>query len=99
MRDTKDELLARTRKDVAEYIGASDVDEVVLVENASSGINAVMRSLKFNPGDKILVYGFLIFSRCCCGLWSLMLVPFLFKLPHYFIEWLRCLLEVVVYLV
>ena len=28
----------------------------MLVENANSGVNAVMRSRTFYPGDKILVY-------------------------------------------
>ncbi|HLI20280.1 MAG TPA: aminotransferase class V-fold PLP-dependent enzyme [Stellaceae bacterium] len=39
---------------VAAAIGAA-ADDVVFVENATSGLNAVLRSLDFEPGDEILI--------------------------------------------
>ena len=40
--------------DLAGFLGA-DPSDVVFVENATSGCNAVLRSLDFSPGDEILV--------------------------------------------
>ena len=40
-------------KKMASYVDANDTD-IVLVENASSGVNAVLRSLNFQEGDKIV---------------------------------------------
>ncbi|KAF9388127.1 hypothetical protein CPB97_001578 [Podila verticillata] len=51
-RELKD-ALAKVRGQVAEYINC-DVDELVLVQNTTVGINSVMRSIKFVPGDRIL---------------------------------------------
>ena len=39
---------------VAAFLGASG-DGLVFVDNASSGVNAVLRSIDFEPGDEILV--------------------------------------------
>ena len=39
-----------TRRELAGYI-AADADDVVLVENASGGVNAVLRSLKLERGQ------------------------------------------------
>jgi isopenicillin-N epimerase len=39
---------------VAAFLGAS-ADSIAFVDNASSGINAVLRSLELRPGDEILV--------------------------------------------
>lgn len=39
---------------VAAFLGARG-DDLVFVENASTGVNAVLRSLEFAPGDEILV--------------------------------------------
>lgn len=47
----------KTRDLIARYVGA-DPEDVVLIENASSGVNAVLRSQKFEKGDKILYLSF-----------------------------------------
>jgi selenocysteine lyase/cysteine desulfurase len=46
-------FLETARAAIAEYVGAGSED-VVFVENASAGCNAFLRSLSFQPGDKIL---------------------------------------------
>lgn len=43
-----------SRKRVAELILASDIDDIVLVENASAAINDILRSLPLKKGDKVL---------------------------------------------
>jgi isopenicillin-N epimerase len=45
--------LARVRARLGEYVGA-DPEGIVLVTNASSGVNVVARSLGLEPGDEIL---------------------------------------------
>ncbi len=47
-------LLDESRGTLAELIGADPAD-VVFVHNATAGVNAVLRSLDFRPGDEILV--------------------------------------------
>lgn len=47
-------LLDEARNTLAAFVGA-DVDDLVLVPNATSGVNAVLRSLEFKPGDELLV--------------------------------------------
>ena len=53
-------LLDRAREDVAGFVGARP-DDLVFVRNASAGVNAVLGSLRFAPGDELLttdhVYG------------------------------------------
>ena len=49
------EKLNTTRKTIANYVNA-EVDDVVLVENASDGVNSIFKSIKFNPGDKVLIF-------------------------------------------
>ena len=39
---------------IAKELHIPSVDDIVLVENASSGINAVMRSFPWRAGDKVL---------------------------------------------
>jgi len=39
---------------LARYVGA-DADDLVLIENASGGLNTILKALKFKRGDKILV--------------------------------------------
>ncbi len=46
-------LLAKTREQVAEFVGAKPTD-LVFVNNATSGVNAVLRSLEFGPDDELL---------------------------------------------
>jgi isopenicillin-N epimerase len=56
-------LVDRTREALGQFIGAAPAD-LALVSNATSGINAVLRSLRFEPGDELLVtnHGY---NACC----------------------------------
>ncbi len=47
-------LVDESREAIARLIGADPAD-VVFVQNATAGVNSVMRSLEFRPGDEILV--------------------------------------------
>ena len=47
------ELLARERELVAQFVGA-EPEDLVFVANATSGVNAVLRSLRFESGDQLL---------------------------------------------
>ena len=47
-------LIDGARRVVSSFVGA-DPDGLVFVTNATSGVNAVLRSLEFGPGDEILV--------------------------------------------
>ena len=55
-----EELFDLSRHKVASFVNASPND-LVFVQNATTGVNTVFRSLKFNPGDEILftnhIYG------------------------------------------
>jgi len=46
-------LLAEARAALAKFVGA-DGDDLALVPNATAGVNAVVRSLAFSPGDELL---------------------------------------------
>lgn len=46
--------LDKARVAMASFVGA-DVDDLVFVENATSGVNAVLRSLEFKPGDELII--------------------------------------------
>jgi isopenicillin-N epimerase len=48
-----EERLEPARRAVAAFIGASSKD-LVFVTNATTGVNAVLRSLKLRPGDELL---------------------------------------------
>jgi isopenicillin-N epimerase len=47
-------LWDESRRTLAELVGAAGED-VVFVANATAGVNAVLRSLRFRPGDELLV--------------------------------------------
>ena len=47
-------LLDEARESLAHFLGATG-DVLVYVPNATSGVNAVVRSLHFEPGDEILI--------------------------------------------
>ncbi len=46
-------LLAATRRDLGAFVGA-DPDDLAFVANATGAVNAVVRSLRFAPGDELL---------------------------------------------
>jgi isopenicillin-N epimerase len=46
-------LLDQARQILAEFVGA-DSEDLVFVPNATTGVNAVLRSLHFLPGDELL---------------------------------------------
>ena len=46
-------LLAITREDLGDFLGA-DPDDLGFVTNATGAVNAVVRSLRFEPGDELL---------------------------------------------
>jgi len=46
-------LLDAARSQLAAFVGAQ-ADELVFVPNATTGVNAVLKSLLFNPGDELL---------------------------------------------
>lgn len=49
-----DDLLREAAKPVAGSVGADPVD-MVFIDNATTGLNAVLRALDFEPGDEILI--------------------------------------------
>src|SRR5512137_290057 len=46
-------LYAEARAALGQFVGA-DPDDLAFVPNATTGVNAVVRSLAFSPGDEIL---------------------------------------------
>ena len=46
-------LLAEARRDLGAFVGA-DPDDLAFVANATGAVNAVVRSLRFAPGDELL---------------------------------------------
>lgn len=47
-------LLDEARGALSEFVGAES-DDLVFVANATAGVNTVLRSLRFEPGDELLV--------------------------------------------
>ena len=47
-------VMLETRKSLAKML-TCDPEDLALIENATSGVNTILRSLKFAPGDEILV--------------------------------------------
>lgn len=48
-----EELLDKARQQLAAFVGA-DASELAFVPNATTGVNTVLRSLSFHPGDELL---------------------------------------------
>jgi isopenicillin-N epimerase len=48
-----EDLLAQARAEVGAFVGAHP-DDLAFVPNATTGVNAVLRSLRFQPGDELL---------------------------------------------
>lgn len=46
-------LLDQSRRQLAEFVGA-EAEDLAFVPNATTGINTVLRSLRFAPGDQLL---------------------------------------------
>lgn len=55
-------LFAKARQRLAEFIGAP-ADDIAFVPNATAGVNGVLRSFDFKPGDEILATDF-IYPAC-----------------------------------
>jgi isopenicillin-N epimerase len=51
-RDCPD-LLQKVREELGRFIGAR-AEDLALIRNATAGVNAVLRSLRFSPGDELL---------------------------------------------
>ena len=51
-----DGLLAEVRAALGRFVGA-DAEDLALVPNATAGVNTVLRSLSFAPGDELLATG------------------------------------------
>jgi isopenicillin-N epimerase len=46
--------LETAREAIADFVNC-DADDLALIENATTGVNTILRSLEFSPGDEILV--------------------------------------------
>ncbi|MEW6493587.1 MAG: aminotransferase class V-fold PLP-dependent enzyme [Cyanobacteriota bacterium] len=87
-------LLDAARSQLAAFVG-TDADELVFVPNATTGVNAILRSLPFNPGDEILATN-LEYNACRNALdfvanrtgakVVIATVPFPLESPHQVIE-------------
>ena len=52
--ETLHDVMLDTRKSLAKMLNC-DPEDLALIENATSGVNTILRSLKFALGDEILV--------------------------------------------
>ena len=48
-----EDLINQAREKLAAFVGA-DAEDLVFVPNATAGVNTVLRSLRFQPGDELL---------------------------------------------
>lgn len=64
--DDLEPLWDDARRQLAEFVGA-DTDDLVFVPNATTGVNTVLRSLEFKPGDEVLVTNH-VYNACRCAL-------------------------------
>ncbi|RFU35946.1 hypothetical protein B7463_g410, partial [Scytalidium lignicola] len=55
-------LLDISRAAIASYVNAP-LNEVVLIPNATTGVNTVLRNLKYEPGDRILYFS-TVYGAC-----------------------------------
>ena len=51
------------RAALAQFVG-SDIEDLVFVPNATTGVNTVLRSLRFEPGDELLTTNH-EYNACC----------------------------------
>ena len=87
-------LLDAARSQLADFVG-TDADELAFVPNATTGVNTILRSLPFNPGDELLTTN-LEYNACRNALdfvanrtgakVVVATVPFLLESPHQVIE-------------
>jgi selenocysteine lyase/cysteine desulfurase len=56
MRSKYLQLLNDTRHQISTYVNSDAPDNVVLVESASTAVNALLRSMSWNPGDVIVYF-------------------------------------------
>lgn len=54
MRNKIEYLLQKVREIIAAYISAPSSEQIVFIENASDGYNAVMKSFSWSDKDKVL---------------------------------------------
>jgi selenocysteine lyase/cysteine desulfurase len=56
MREKYLQLINETRREISDYVRADHADNLVLVESASTAVNAIMRSFQWQPGDIVLYF-------------------------------------------
>jgi isopenicillin-N epimerase len=59
-------LLDRARTALASFVGANPAD-LVFVSNATTGVNSILRSLSFRPGDELIITNH-AYNACCNAL-------------------------------
>lgn len=56
-------LLVKVRHQLADFLHVKDVDEVVIVPNASHGLNTILRSFSWQPEDTLVTCTFIFLSQ------------------------------------
>jgi isopenicillin-N epimerase len=64
--DEFEPLWNKARRTLAQFVGA-DTDDLVFIPNATTGVNTVLRSLKFKRGDELLTTDH-AYNACRCAL-------------------------------